>query len=147
MMRCHSNRYNTGRQGRQADRRQASPRLGAVLCLFALVTVLILPVVHTLDLPAEVAVTSSALGAQLLPHHHRTPTVLSTATAAPHGKSHDSFLCPLCQLLTQVRQGLAPMGSRIGLLRLSIPIHLDGSQWHAGPDLAVSAPRAPPFLP
>ena len=138
--------YSVGHQHKPWHRCQASHRLGAVLALFALLTMLATHVLHTVDIPSETVRSPATFGATLPPHSLGTPAALSTTTTVPAGKVHDPFLCPVCQILSQTRHALGSTGTSISLPRGHGTYALSCTLPSLGPDVAASAPRAPPSL-
>ena len=143
---CCSKRASFSRQGRAWKRRQVPHRVGAVLGLFALLAMLVSHVVHLVDIAIEAAPTPATSGATL----HRQSPGASTAfsiTAVPRGKAHDPFFCPICKLLSQTHHVLVSTGASLSLSQHSVLCMPCSTLRYAGLDIALSNPRAPPFLP
>jgi hypothetical protein len=101
--------------GPRMGRASARHRLRAVLCLLAFAIQLVVPVVHMWEVAArqtEVTVTvpvlpsSSCMG--------DCPTALSVINERPHRLLHDAALCPVCQVLTRMRDWI---GARVEVAR------------------------------
>ena len=143
---CCGKRRSVSHQGRVWDRRRVSHRVGVLLGLFALLAMLVSHVVHTVEISIEAARTPATFGASLHPHSPGTPTARSTIVAVPHGKFHDPFLCPVCQILSQTRYALVSTGTGLSLPHRNVIGVPCWTLRHAGLDIAASAPRAPPSL-
>jgi hypothetical protein len=143
---CCDKRYRRRQQSRPGHRHRASHCLGAFLSLFALLAMLVSHVVHSVDIVSETAHPPATSGVTLHSFRAALPVTLSTATAGPPAQFHDPFLCAVCQLLSQSRHGLASTGLRMALPQRSITAAPGTALHHARPDLAASAPRAPPLL-
>ena len=143
---CCDKRDRVRHQSRPWHRRQASHRLGVLLGLFALLVMLASHVVHTVDITSDMGRPPATSGATLHPASAELPSALSTATAPPYKQVHDLFLCPVCQLLSQTRHSLASTSASIAPPHRSITAVPGSTLRRAGPDLAASAPRAPPSL-
>jgi hypothetical protein len=146
MRSCCGKRDSVSHQGRVGARHQVSHRVGAVLCLFALLATLASHVLHTVEISIKVVRTPAMVGSSLHPHSQGAAAACFTTVAVPQGKVHDPFLCPLCQILSQTRHALVSTGTS-----LSLPHHnvMCGPCWplrYAGLDIAATAPRAPPSL-
>jgi hypothetical protein len=142
---CGGTRRRVSHQGRMWARRPVSRRVGVVLSLFALLVMLASHMVHTVEISIEAARTPASFGLSLHPPSPETPPALSTV-AVPRGKSHDPFLCPVCQILSQTRQALVSTGTCLSLAHRSVTCLGCAPLRYAGADLAAAAPRAPPSL-
>jgi hypothetical protein len=105
---------------------------------------LALAVKHTWEVAVETVAESAALAVQRHPTGTRDATALSKGATAPGHGSHDSLLCPVCRLLSQAKNGMAPHRSGVFLLQISFALPLSSACHSADLDLASSAPRAPP---
>jgi len=138
--------YSVSQQGRPRQRRRVCNLLGVVLGLLALFAMLALPVLHTADILIGVARPPGTFGAAPHLHSPELPTTLATTTDVPHEKSHNSLVCPVCQILSQTRHALVSTGASIALVYHSVTYVLGCTLRHTAPDLTASAPRAPPLL-
>ena len=121
-------------------------RAGALLCLLALLVQLALAVEHTWDVSLEATAASAALASQQHSTGSGDTRAIFKAVKVQRRASHDPLLCPVCQLLSQAKIGIAPHGPGIFPLQTSCTFLL-GSAFHgSGIDLAASVPRAPPYL-
>jgi len=119
-----------------------SRRIEALLCLLTIIAQLALAVAHTW----EVAVDAATSTARAVQKDARGATAIAKVATVPRRASHDPLLCPVCQLLSQARNGIAPHGPGVFPLQTSFTVLL-GSAFHSsGIDLAASAPRAPPYF-
>ena len=140
------NRHRTGHQRPHRARREALYRVGAVFCLLALLVQLVLAVAHTWEVSIEATAASAALALQRLATGTGDTTAISKAATVPRRQPHDPLLCPVCQLLSQAKNGIAPHGPGVSLLQTGFTLLL-GSTFHSsGIDLAASVPRAPPYF-
>jgi hypothetical protein len=143
---CCGKRDSVRHQGRVGARHQVSHRVGVVLGLFALLAMLASHVIHTVEVSIEAARTPAMVGPSLHPHSPGTVTARFTAVAVPRGKSHDPFLCPVCQILSQTRHVLGSTGTSLSLpLRHVLCVPCCPLRY-AGLDIAAATPRAPPSL-
>ena len=120
-----------------------SRRIEALLCLLTIIAQLALAVAHSWEVAVDAAATSTTRAVQ---KDARDATAIAKVATVPRRASHDPLLCPVCQLLSQARNGIAPHGPGVVLLQTCFMV-LQGSAFHrSGIDLAASAPRAPPYL-
>jgi hypothetical protein len=119
-------------------------RLEALLCLLIITVQLALVVGHSWEVFVEEGAVAIAQGSRAFLQDATGAAAISKAATIPRRHAHDSLLCPVCQLLSQARHGLAPHDPGIVFSQTSF-MALLGSSYHSSQlDLAVSAPRAPP---
>src|SRR2546428_256414 len=105
-----------------------------------------LVVTHSWEMPVEAVALAVTRALHTLPTGTGDAMALSKAATASRRWLHDPLLCPICQILSQARNGIAPHSPRVVLLQTSFALFL-GSTFHSSSlDLAASAPRAPPFF-
>ena len=127
-------------------RSEISSRAGALLCVLALLVQLALAVEHTWEVSIEASAASAALASQQPSTGPGDTRALFKAVTVQRRTSHDPLLCPVCQLLSQAKNGIASHGPGVFLLQTSFTFLL-GSTFHgSGIDLAASVPRAPPYF-
>src|SRR5262249_17153941 len=97
-------------------------------------------------MPVEAVALSVTRAFHAVPKGTGDAMTLSKVATAPRRGLHDPSLCPVCQMLSQARNGLAPHGPRVVLLHTSLALLLDTASSHSSLDLAASAPRAPPYF-
>jgi hypothetical protein len=120
-------------------------RLEALLCLLIITAQLALVVGHSWEVFLEEGAVATARVSRAFLTDATGATAVSKAATIPRRNAHDSLLCPVCQLLSQARHGLAPHDPGILFSQTSC-MALLGSSYHSSQlDLAVSAPRAPPY--
>ena len=127
-------------------RRTASHRIRAFLCLLTLIAQLALIVAHSWEMPVEVVALSVTRTLHAVPKGTGDSMALSKVATAPRRGLHDPSLCPVCQMLSQTRNGLAPHGPRIVLLQTSLALLPDTAFSHSRLVLATSVPRGPPYF-
>ena len=120
-------------------------RLGAVLGLFALVVLLALQVAHTGDILLNVAASPAAGAFQRPPHSAGVMSALASVASGSPYKTHDAFLCPVCQLLSQARHSLMPIGPGVVLYTTSTMLSPIPDLPPLAPELTTATPRAPPY--
>ena len=141
-----TNGYRAKRHGPWPVKRTVSRRIEALFCLLIIMAQLALVMAHSWEVPVDaVAIPATRAFQALLKDTGRT-TVIAKVATVPRRNAHDPLLCPVCQLLSQARYGLAPHSPGISLLQTSFTVFL-GSAFHSSElDLAASAPRAPPYF-
>jgi hypothetical protein len=126
--------------------RTVSRRLEALFCLLIILAQLALVVAHSWEVSVEEGAISAARTSRAFLKDARGAPALSKAATVPRRHAHDPLLCPLCQLLSQAKNGLAPHGPGIFLPQTSFMVLL-GSSFHSSDlDRAAAAPRAPPYF-
>ena len=123
------------------------PRVGAWLCLFALILSLVAPMVHMWEVGAgQERATPQLFAALSQLHSPETSAVLATPESTPQSLPHDAILCAVCQGLSRLRHWLLPP-----VYALAAPA---ASNWQVPQTVSFSAvyflhrhtPRAPPVL-
>ena len=138
--------HRAGPSRTHGARRETSYRAGALLCLLALLVQLALAVEHTWEVSIEATAASAALASQQPSTGPGDTRALFRAATVQRRMSHDPLLCPVCQLLSQAKNGITLQGPGVFLLPTSFAFLL-GSAFHgSGIDLAASVPRAPPYF-
>jgi len=127
-------------------RHTASRRLRAFLCLLTLMAQLALIVAHSWEMPVESVALSVTRAFHALPTGTGDAMALSKVATASRRWLHDPLLCPVCQMLSQAKNGIAPHGPGVVLLQTSFALLLGSAFHRSSLDLAVSAPRAPPYF-
>ena len=131
------------RRGRPA----LPPRVGALLCLFALVLSLVAPMVHMWEVGAGQGRAAPKRFSTLSRlHSPETSTVLSTPEGAAQPLPHDAILCAVCQGLSRLRHWLLPQVYTVAALA--------ASNWQTPQTVSFCTvyflyrhtPRAPPVL-
>jgi len=119
---------------------------GAVTSLLAVLLALLLPMLHAWDIPAELVLSAGRAGAAALRQQTPQEPRCSAATTPTTQASHDPWVCPVCQLLTQTRQSL--IGQRPVLLppQPHATRMVEQQATASAPPWACAAPRAPPIL-
>ena len=141
-----THQHQAGHPGPHRARREPLYRAGVLLCLLALLVQLALAVEHTWEVSREATAASAALASQQpSTGPGDTRTICKTVTVQRRA-SHDPLLCPVCQLLSQAKHGIAPYGPGIFPLQTSFTFLLGSTCHSSGIDLAASVPRAPPYL-
>ena len=141
-----THQHQAGHPGPHGTRREPLYRAGVLLCLLALLVQLALAVEHTWEVSLEATAASAALASQQpSTGPGDTRTIFKTVTVQRRA-SHDPLLCPVCQLLSQAKHGIAPYGPGIFPLQTSFTFLLGSTCHGSGIDLAASVPRAPPYL-
>ena len=129
------------------SRHALPPRVGALLCLFALILSLVTPMVHMWEVGAGQERAAPQLFATLSQlHSPETSAVLATPEGTAQSLPHDAILCAVCQGLSRLRHWLLPP-----VYALGAPA---ASNWQAPQTVSFSAvyflhrhtPRAPPVL-
>jgi hypothetical protein len=129
------------------SRHSLQPRVGALLCLFALVLSLIAPMVHMWEVGARREHTTPKLFSALSRlHSPESSIVLTTPEGMAPSLPHDAMLCSVCQGFSRLRHWLLPP-----VYALVAPA---ASSWQAPQTVSFSAvyflhrhmPRAPPVL-
>jgi hypothetical protein len=118
----------------------------ALVCLLTLVAQLALAVAHSWEMPIVAAALSGTRAFHALPKDTGGAAALAKAAIAPRRGLHDPSLCPVCQLFPQIRHGLGATGLSIAPPQCSLTCVPGCTLRHAGSDLTVLAPRAPPSL-
>jgi hypothetical protein len=137
--------YRAKRHGPWQVSRTVWRRLEALLCLLIIMAQLALIVAHSWEVFLEEgAVATTRVSRAFLKDATGAPTI-SKAAVVPRRNAHDPLLCPTCQLLAQAKNGLTPHGPEASLPETSFAAFLDCSCHSSDLDLAVSAPRAPPY--
>src|SRR5262245_3380264 len=138
--------HRAGHPRAQGVRNEIWSRAGVLLCLLALLLQLVLAVEHAWDVSIEDTAASAALASQQPATGSGDTRALFKTVKGQRRVSHDPLLCPVCQLLSQAKIGIAPHGPGIFPLQTGFTFLL-GSTFHgSGIDLAASGPRAPPYL-
>jgi len=140
------NRQRAQHYGSSKARPKMSRRIEALLCLLTIIAQLVLAVAHSWEMPVEASALSVTRAFHAFPKGTGGATALAKAATAPRRGLHDPSLCPVCQVFPQTRHGLASTGFSISLPHRSATCVPGCTLRHAGSDLAVSAPRAPPSL-
>ena len=140
----HNNGHRAQRHGPWQVRYTVLRRLEALLCLLLIMAQLALVVAHSWEVSVEEGAIAVTRVSRALLKDATGATALSKAATIPRRNAHDSLLCPVCQLLSQAKNGLALPGPGISLSQTSFAVLLDSSFPSFDFDLAVSAPRAPP---
>src|SRR5437867_240152 len=107
---------------------------------------LALVVAHSWEVSIEEGAISATRVSRAFLKDARGAPAIAKAAIVPRRNAHDPLLCPVCQLLSQAKNGLAPHGPGLCLLQTSFTVLLGSSFHSAALDLAVSAPRAPPYF-
>jgi hypothetical protein len=139
-----ANAYRARRHAPWQASRTILHRLEALLCLLIIMAQLVLVVAHSWEIALEEGAISVTRASRAFLRDARGTTAIAKAATVPRRNAHDPLLCPLCQLLSQARHGLAPHGPGMLLPQTCFPVLPDSSCYSASLDLAVSAPRAPP---
>jgi hypothetical protein len=126
--------------------RTASRRMRALLCLLTLIAQLALAVAHSWEMPIEAAALSRTRAFHAFSKDTGGATALAKVATAPRRGLHDPSMCPVCQVFPQIRHGLGSTGLSISPPHCSLTYVPGCTLRHAGSDLTVSAPRAPPSL-
>jgi hypothetical protein len=121
-----------------------SHRIEAFFCLLTIVAQLALAVTHSWEVPVDDADVPSAIRA--FQKDASGATVISKAATIPRRASHDPLLCPVCRLLSQAKNGIAPHSPGIVPLQTRFTVLLDSAFHSSGIVHAASAPRAPPYF-
>ena len=137
------NRQRTRHYGSTQGRPKTSRRIEVLFCLLTVIAQLALAVAHSWERPVDAAVTSVTRASQ---QDASGAAAIAKAATVPRRVSHDPLLCSVCQLLSQAKNGMAPHGPGIFLLRTSYPVLLSFAFHSSGIDHAASAPRAPPYF-
>ncbi len=140
------NLHRVQRQRPVKVRYTASRRLMAFLCLLTLMAQLALIVAHSWEMPVEAVALSVTRAFHALPTGPGDAMALSQGATASRRWLHDPLLCPVCQMLSQAKNGIAPHGPGVVLLQTSFALLLGSAFHRSSLDLAVSAPRAPPYF-
>ena len=124
--------------------RTVARRLEALFCLLIIMAQLVLVVAHNWEGSVEEGTLSvTRVSRAFLKDARGTPAIAKAATV-PRRTAHDPLLCPVCQLLSQAKSGLAPHGPGIFLLPTSFTVLPGSSLSRFALDLAAPAPRDPP---
>ena len=138
-------RYRAQRHGPLQARHKVSRRIEALFCLLIIMAQLALVVAHSWEVPVDAAAMSATRAFQAFLKDARGATAIAKVATVPRRNAHDPLLCPVCQLLSQAKNGIAPHSPGIFPLQTSFTFLL-GSTFHdSGIDLAASVPRAPPY--
>ncbi len=140
------NRHRAKRYGPSKARHKASRRLHALFCLLTIITQLALAMAHSWEVPIEAAGISATCAFQAFLKDTRNAQAISKAATVLRRASHDPLLCPVCQFLSQAKNGITPHGPGVFLLQTSFTLLLGSAFYRSGIDLAASAPRAPPYF-
>jgi hypothetical protein len=117
-----------------------------LFCLLIIMAQLALVMAHSWEVPVDAGAMSATRAFQAFLKDTGSTTAITKVATVPRRNAHDPLLCPVCQLLSQARHGLAPHSPGISLLQTSFTVLL-GSAFHSSElDLAASAPRAPPYF-
>ena len=119
-------------------------RLEALLCLLIIAAQLALVVAHSWEGFFEEGAVATAPVSRAFLTDAPGATALAKAATIPRRNAHDALLCPVCQLLSQARHGLAPHDPGIFFSQTSLTAFLSSSCPRSHLALAISAPRAPP---
>ena len=119
-------------------------RLEALLCLLIIMVQLVLVVAHSWEVALEEGAIAVPRASRALLADATAATALSKAATSPRRNAHDPLLCPVCQLLAQAKNGLAPPDPGIVVSQTSFVVPLRSSCARADLALSLSAPRAPP---
>src|SRR5215467_2381382 len=141
-----THQHQAGHPGPHGARREPLYRAGVLLCLLALLVQLALAVEHTWEVSLEATAASAALASQQPSTGPGDTRAIFKAVTVQRRASHDPLLCPVCQLLSQAKHGIAPYGPGIFPLQTSFTFLLGSACHGSGIDLAASVPRAPPYL-
>jgi hypothetical protein len=144
MLICWGNQSRVGAQGTHRMRRTMPRRVQAWLSLLVLMLQFVLVVAHTWEVPFETLASPVALTFYAPPTSAGHTTALSAVAIAPRRVSHDPLLCPVCQLLSQARNGILQCGPKVSLPQANFVFVLLWLPPLFGPDLSASVPRAPP---
>jgi len=137
------NRQRAQHYGSSKVRPKVSRRIEALLCLLTIIAQLVFAVAHSWEVAVDAAATSATRAFQ---KDATGATTIAKAATAPRRVSHDPLLCPVCQLLSQAKNGMAPHGPGVALFQTRFTVLL-GSSFHSpGLDHAAAVPRAPPYL-
>ena len=137
------NRQRAQHYGSSKVRPKVSCRIEALLCLLTIIAQLVFAVAHSWEVAVDAAAASATRAVQ---KDAGDATAIAKVATVPRRASHDPLLCPVCQLLSQARNGIAPHGPGVFPLQTSFTVLL-GSAFHSsGIDLAAAVPRAPPYL-
>src|SRR5712691_753470 len=118
----------------------------AFVCLLTLIAQLAFVVVHSWEIPVEAVALSVTRAFHAVPKGTEGATALSKVATVSRRGLHDPLLCPVCQILSQVKHSIAPHAPGVVPLPTSLA-GLPGSTFASSRlDLAASAPRAPPCL-
>ena len=137
------NRQRAQHYGSSKVRPKVSRRIEALLCLLTIIAQLAFAVAHSWEVAVDTAATSATHAIQ---KDATGAPVIAKAATVPRRTSHDPLLCPVCQLLSQARNGIAPHGPGVALFQTGLTVLLSSSFHSSGIDLAASAPRAPPYF-
>jgi hypothetical protein len=124
-------------------RHKTPHRIETFFCLLTIIAQFVLAVGHSWEAAVDTGVTSANPAFQ---KDASGATGISKAATVPRRTSHDSLLCPVCRLLSQVKNGIALHGSRIFLLQTRLTVLLDSAFHSSGIDHATAVPRAPPYF-
>ena len=113
------------------------------MCLLTILAQLALAIAHSWEIPVDAAATSAT---RAFHTDASGATAIAKAATVPRRVSHDPLLCPVCQLLSQAKNGMVPHGPGIFLLRTGCPVLLSFAFHSSDIDYAASAPRAPPYF-
>jgi hypothetical protein len=120
-----------------------SRRIQALLCLLTIIAQLALAITHSWEVAIDAAATSTTRAFQ---KDAGDATAIVKVATVPRRTSHDPLLCPVCQLLSQTKNGMAPHGPGVVLLQTRFTVLLDSAFYSSGLDHAAAVPRAPPYL-
>jgi hypothetical protein len=140
-------RHTVGCPSRRGDRGEMSLRMGMLLCLFALVVQLVLPVTQTWHIAAELA--GGSAGDHVLPQflgNKRDSLAGIRTDTGPQRAPNDSTLCPICHSLLRIRDFIVtqPVVAAASAIRSwFVPFN---AIYACCLSLHASAPRAPPSL-
>src|SRR6185295_12530545 len=95
--------HRAGHSRTHGARRETSYRVGALLCLLALLVQLALAVEHTWEVAIEATAASAALASQQPSTGPGDTRAIFKAAPVQRRASHDPLLCPVCHLLSQAK--------------------------------------------
>ena len=137
------NRQRAQHYGSSKVRPKVSRRIEALLCLLTIIAQLVFAVAHSWEVPVDAAATSATRTFQK--DATGAPVIAKVATV-PRRVSHDPLLCPVCQLLSQAKNGIAPHGPGVALCQTRFTVLLISSFHSSGLDHAAAVRRARPYL-
>ena len=137
------NRQRAQHYGSSKVRPKMSRRIEALFCLLTIIAQLAFAVAHSWEIPVDAAALSASRAFQ---KDATGATAIAKAATVPRRASHDPLLCPVCQLLSQARNGIAPHGPGVALCQIRFTVLLSSSFHSSGIDHAAAVPRAPPYL-
>ncbi len=116
------------------------------MCLLTLMAQLVFVVAHSWEIPVEAVALSVTRAFHVVPKGTEGATTFSKVATVSRRGPHDPLLCPVCQILSQVKHSIAPHSLGILPLQTSFALLLGSAFSSSRLDLAASAPRAPPYF-